>query len=353
MRFSTGVILSMLSANVFAIEHPNGAHPSSLLARRAVVADTDGHSLQKRTNGKDQDNQQEQEKRAPPKAYSFPTNVYKGSAYDNLSFEDNFYSNPNPNSDTGEDPTDSPTYSPDQGDEDNNERENAYTGIDPSQEEASFVNFPRESPAQVLDRIKKELFRVKPRLNLFYARQKATAASKAVKSHFVGKRGDDIGEEVYALLSYALKLSQSFKRLYLDLVNSPFRLKLHLTIPDESKQRCKDLQDGVLQSIGNHILDIKNAIEHITTETQYLINWLEDLMGKTDLFCQSISNMRSRYSSLLEDLGISDDSYIEDLDTHIENVEMYKLRLSDYVSRIERMVKTYIEHPKRPGTSKS
>ncbi|KAH6566401.1 hypothetical protein BASA60_009506 [Batrachochytrium salamandrivorans] len=54
MRFSTGIILSMLSANVFAIEHLNGAHSGSLLARRAVVADTDGPFLQKRNNGEDQ-----------------------------------------------------------------------------------------------------------------------------------------------------------------------------------------------------------------------------------------------------------------------------------------------------------
>ncbi|KAH6595132.1 hypothetical protein BASA50_006118 [Batrachochytrium salamandrivorans] len=48
MRLSTGIILSILSANVFAIEHPNDVHSSSLLARRAVMADTDGVFLQKR-----------------------------------------------------------------------------------------------------------------------------------------------------------------------------------------------------------------------------------------------------------------------------------------------------------------
>ncbi|KAH6565392.1 hypothetical protein BASA62_007322 [Batrachochytrium salamandrivorans] len=54
MRFSTGIILSILLANVFAIEHPNDAHPSSLLARRAVVADADGVFLEKRNNDKKQ-----------------------------------------------------------------------------------------------------------------------------------------------------------------------------------------------------------------------------------------------------------------------------------------------------------
>ncbi|KAH9264189.1 hypothetical protein BASA83_012329 [Batrachochytrium salamandrivorans] len=55
MRISTGIILSILSANVFAMERPNGAPHSSLLARRAVVADTDGLFLQKRNNGEDQE----------------------------------------------------------------------------------------------------------------------------------------------------------------------------------------------------------------------------------------------------------------------------------------------------------
>ncbi|KAH9264747.1 hypothetical protein BASA83_011781 [Batrachochytrium salamandrivorans] len=58
MKFSTGVILSMLSANVFAIEHLNDAHSGSLLARRAVVADTDSPFLHKRNNGEEQEEQE-------------------------------------------------------------------------------------------------------------------------------------------------------------------------------------------------------------------------------------------------------------------------------------------------------
>ncbi|KAH6568042.1 hypothetical protein BASA61_001434 [Batrachochytrium salamandrivorans] len=62
MRLSTGIILSILSANVFAIEHSNGAYPSSLLARRAVVADTDGPFLQKRNNDKEPEEQDKPKK---------------------------------------------------------------------------------------------------------------------------------------------------------------------------------------------------------------------------------------------------------------------------------------------------
>ncbi|KAH6586367.1 hypothetical protein BASA50_000540 [Batrachochytrium salamandrivorans] len=63
MRLSTGVILSILSANVFAIEHPNGVHSGSLLVRRAVVADADGVFLQKRQdNDKEQKDQKKRDK---------------------------------------------------------------------------------------------------------------------------------------------------------------------------------------------------------------------------------------------------------------------------------------------------
>ncbi|KAH6561679.1 hypothetical protein BASA60_011416 [Batrachochytrium salamandrivorans] len=62
--------------------------------------------------------------------------------------------------------------------------------------------------------------------------------------------------------------------------------------------------------------------------------------------------MKSEYSDFLKDLGQSDDSYIEDLDTHIEEVEMYKLRLSDYFSRIKKMLEIYIENSKQGSTSK-
>ncbi|KAH6584744.1 hypothetical protein BASA60_000839 [Batrachochytrium salamandrivorans] len=59
MRLSTGIILSILSANVFAIENLNDVHPGSLLARRAVMADTDGVFLQKRESSSSDEAEEE------------------------------------------------------------------------------------------------------------------------------------------------------------------------------------------------------------------------------------------------------------------------------------------------------
>ncbi|KAH6580207.1 hypothetical protein BASA61_009763 [Batrachochytrium salamandrivorans] len=88
MRLSTGVILSILSANVFAIEHLNDAHSGSLLARRAVVADADGPFLQKRNNNEDQ------KKQAKPKTFSNPNSPQAENAYTPVVSEDDPDSNP-------------------------------------------------------------------------------------------------------------------------------------------------------------------------------------------------------------------------------------------------------------------
>ncbi|KAH6574907.1 hypothetical protein BASA60_005253 [Batrachochytrium salamandrivorans] len=135
MRLSTGIILSILSANVFAIEHPNGAHSGSLLARRAVVADADSPFLQKRGNDKDQKDkkqkkqkdqkkpeeqkqekpeEQKQEKHVGSKTY-YPFNSGQANAvYIKGELDEDFYLNPNFSDDTGEGTTDSPTYDPNQ-----------------------------------------------------------------------------------------------------------------------------------------------------------------------------------------------------------------------------------------------
>ncbi|KAH6589181.1 hypothetical protein BASA50_010223 [Batrachochytrium salamandrivorans] len=318
MRLSTGIILSILSTNAFAIEHLNDAHPSSLLARRAVVADADGPSLQKRTNDEDQKKQEEQA-----------------------------------NPDTGEGPTDSHTYGPNQGDADKNGRGNVYTGLDSDQGRSSLCDALGDSPSQVLGHIKNRLSSKKKDLGLSFSKQKAAAASRGVRLHFIGKGGDKIREELYALLLLALETSHSYKVLYKDSVNSPFILELPTSTPSGSRKIYKDLQHEVQQSIRNHISDIKHAIGYITAEPVHLPHWLKELMKKTDLFCQSISNMGSKYLSLLKDLGISDGGHIKDLDRHIKALEAYKCRFSGYFSRIKEMVEDPIKTSKQQGSSKS
>ncbi|KAH9269542.1 hypothetical protein BASA83_008362 [Batrachochytrium salamandrivorans] len=110
MRFSTGIVLSILSANVFAIEHLNVAHSGSLLARRAVVADTDGPSLQKRTNGK------EPEEQVKPKKHSFPNSGQEGYATTKDLYKDDSDSNSNSIDGAEGGPTDFSVYDPNQDD---------------------------------------------------------------------------------------------------------------------------------------------------------------------------------------------------------------------------------------------
>ncbi|KAH6581592.1 hypothetical protein BASA61_008983 [Batrachochytrium salamandrivorans] len=88
MRLSTGIILSILSANVFAIENLNDVHSSSLLARRAVMADTDDVFLQKRSGD-------EGKKKQAKSKYSSASNSGKvGHVYTNPAFEGDFRSDP-------------------------------------------------------------------------------------------------------------------------------------------------------------------------------------------------------------------------------------------------------------------
>ncbi|KAH6562132.1 hypothetical protein BASA60_011226 [Batrachochytrium salamandrivorans] len=188
MRLSTGIILSVLSANVFAIEHLNGAHPSSLLARRAVVADADGHFLQKRTNGK------EEEEQVRPKTFSFFSSRLGRHAHT----KDLPKNDPNSNSnlDTGEGSTNSVDNVPNQDRGATGGNKDVHTSLVPNQERPSFADAFRESSSQVFDRIRQGLSRTKHELELFFSgKHQISAVSKAVKSHFDGEKGDEIGDE--------------------------------------------------------------------------------------------------------------------------------------------------------------
>ncbi|KAH9270859.1 hypothetical protein BASA83_007012 [Batrachochytrium salamandrivorans] len=226
MRLSTGIVLSILSTNVFAIEHLNVAHSDSLLARRAVVADADGPFLQKRNNNEEPE---DQKKQAKPKTFSFPNSHRGRNAYTPVVSEDDPDSNPDPSPDTGEGLTDSPTYDSDQDYGATGGRGNVYTRLVSNQGGTSFTGALGESSSQVLDRMRHSVSRVKTGVGLFYSRQQASVSSKEVafeldgkEGMVMGKKGRKIGKELYALLLLALETSQSYKTLYLDPVNSPF-----------------------------------------------------------------------------------------------------------------------------------
>ncbi|KAH6566578.1 hypothetical protein BASA50_004906 [Batrachochytrium salamandrivorans] len=341
MRLSTGIILSILSANVFAIEHLNGAHPGSLLARRAVVADTDDVFLQKRSGDEDQEEQ------ARPKTSSDPNPDKEAFVYDNPAFED--YPNPDSSSidDTGEGSTAFPVYDPSQDDEDKGGRKNVYMGIDSNQDRLSFADALGDSPSQGLGHIKKELFRAKPKLELFFTKQRALTSSEKVADQLDGGEGIAIGLELYRLFSYALKTTKNYQILYKNPIKSPFRLETPSSTPDELKQKYKSLQDDVLERIKKHILIIRAAVECIAVGPKHVIYWLEKLMIQTDKFYTFILETKSRYSDLLKQLGIFDDGRLEDLEMHMKVVEKYKFELSDRFSKIEKRIRDHRENPEQ------
>ncbi|KAH6599003.1 hypothetical protein BASA50_003323 [Batrachochytrium salamandrivorans] len=139
MRLSTGIILSILSANVFAIEHPNGAHSGSLLARRAVVADTDDPSS---------------------------SDGAEGSS------------------------TDFPDYVHDQDDEDQGARNNVYTGLGSDPRRLSFADASGDSSSRVLGGMMQRLSPAKLGLILLLSKHRASTASNRVKLHFNGLQNE-------------------------------------------------------------------------------------------------------------------------------------------------------------------
>ncbi|KAH6591792.1 hypothetical protein BASA50_008501 [Batrachochytrium salamandrivorans] len=344
MRLSTGIILSMLSANAFAIEHLNDAHPGSLLARRAVVADTDGPSLQKRNDGK------EQEAQAKTKtSVSNPDSLQAENTYENLAFENDPDSSPNPSLGTGDDPTNLCTYFFDQGRGAKDEGEDVHTGIVPNQEGPSLTDASQGSSSQALDHIKKVLFRTKLEFELLYSRQKSSTACERLYRQFGSRNGIKISNDLYSMLLYASRRSKSYRIMCKDPVKSPFILEFPFAISDESKTKYKSLQNEVLKSIENHILTVKNTIKLIIDDPTNVILYLEKMLSSADGLHISISNMKSEHSSLLASLGISGYRHLADLDMHIQAVKMYKCKLFEYFSNIKGLIGNSLRPLKRKG----
>ncbi|KAH9274596.1 hypothetical protein BASA83_002780, partial [Batrachochytrium salamandrivorans] len=292
MRLSTGVILSILSANVFAIENLNDVHSGSLLARRAVVADADGPFLQKRNNDKEQKKQEEQAKSKT----SGPNPGKEAYASTKDAFEDNFCLNPNSNPDTGGGPTDSYIYIPNQDRGATGESEDAHIGLGSGRGKSRFDDAPGGSSSQVLGSIKKRIFRTKHEAGLLYRLNRASAASKSVKSYIGGSNGRTIAWHVHEMLIHALKKSKEYKLLYLDPDTSPFSLKLPSSISDKSRKIYRHLQNEVQESSRNHISAIMHAVEYIFFEPYGVVPELENMMKNIDSFYISTSNMKAIYS---------------------------------------------------------
>ncbi|KAH6581314.1 hypothetical protein BASA60_002490 [Batrachochytrium salamandrivorans] len=293
MRLSTGIILSMLSANAFAIEHLNDAYSGSLLARRAVVADTDSPSLQKRNDGK------EQEAQAKTKLLFLTLTLSK---------------------------------------------RRIPTKILP------LKMIPIQTPTLALAlEMTPQIYVPISSIKVVGLRMKGKMSTQAL---FLTKRGRALLMPLKALPLKPLiisRRSKSYRIMCKDPVKSPFILEFPFAISDESKTKYKSLQNEVLKSIENHILTVKNTIKLIIDDPTNVILYLEKMLSSADGLHISISNMKSEHSSLLASLGISGYRHLADLDMHIQAVKMYKCKLFEYFSNIKGLIGNSLRPLKRKG----
>ncbi|KAH6584035.1 hypothetical protein BASA60_001134 [Batrachochytrium salamandrivorans] len=306
MRLSTGIILSILSTNVFAIEHPNGAHPGSLLARRAVVADTDGPFLQKRSGDEEQEEQKDQKKQKKQKEQKIKRTKETELCPRKGDFGEDLYPTPNYNDDTGEGNTDSPTYDSNQDRGATGGREDVHTDVDPDQEESSFADASQGSSSRVLGHIRKGL------------------------SHI-----------------------PEYKLLYRNSAESPFRLKLPSSASDEQRKTYKSLQDEVQKSSKDHISAIMHAVESIFCEPESVVlEFREYDENMQTVFYVSISDIRSEYSRLLSSLGMSGSGHLANVDAHMILLRAYRCNLSGQLNTIKKRTEDTIKTPNQKGSSK-
>ncbi|KAH6591782.1 hypothetical protein BASA50_008491 [Batrachochytrium salamandrivorans] len=208
-------------------------------------------------------------------------------------------------------------------------------------------------PSQALGHIKNILFRKKLGFGLFFHKQRASSACERVTSQLGGEKGEAIGKELNTMLEYALTISKSYQTLYRSHIQSPFDLELPFAISDRAKENYRRLQYDVLEYIRAHILAVRAFIELIIAVPKNVILELEKILSSADNFYKAVLNAKSRYSDLLGELEIFDDSHLEDLDMHIESIGAYKYMLSDYFSKIKKRIEDHRKKPKRKSTSKS
>ncbi|KAH9248823.1 hypothetical protein BASA81_013480 [Batrachochytrium salamandrivorans] len=243
----------MLSANVFAIEHPNDAHSGSLLARRAVMADADDVFLQKRSDDKDQEEQ------TKPKTYiPIPNSGQKGYVYREDLSENDFDSDSSSSDGAEGSSTDFPDYDPEQDDEDQGARNNVYSGLDSGQRRPSFADALGGSPSQVFDHIKNGLSRAKQGAKLFASRQRALDASDKVRLHFGGIEA----EPTYVMfrLESIMETVDNFYKVVLDAEPKYCRLAELLGMSDT--KRLEDLEAHI-KAVGAYKNNISEHFDKI------------------------------------------------------------------------------------------
>ncbi|KAH9255662.1 hypothetical protein BASA81_006268 [Batrachochytrium salamandrivorans] len=347
MRLSTGIILSILSANVFAIEHPNDAHSSSLLARRAVVADTDGVFLQKR--GDDEG----KKKQAKSKHLSV-TNSGKGRhVYTKGSSKGDPNSESNSSDEAEEDFKNLTADLLNKNGGATGGREDVHTTIDSNQEESGFVDVIGDLPLQFIKYFKNKFNRGTSKSGSTSGMNKALAASQKTAAQFGGEMGESIDKGLYEMFRYALTTARGYQNKYNSPAKSPFDLKLPSTVLGEPKKEYEDLREEASGYIELYIRIIEDIINNISTTPENVIRELEEMMKSTMIFYTSVLDMVSRYSSLLELLGIFDDTHIQAWIGHLGDIKTYESELAGYFKIIKQMVVDASQSSNQQGSSKS
>ncbi|KAH6592733.1 hypothetical protein BASA50_007889 [Batrachochytrium salamandrivorans] len=349
MRLSTGIILSILSANVFAIENLNDVHPGSLLARRAVMADTDGVFLQKR--GDD-----EGKKKQAKSKHSLASNSGKGRPiYTKLGSKDDSDSDSESSSsdEAEEESTNLTAQLLDKDGGATGGSEDGHTKVDFDQEELGFVDVIGRIPIKLISSIKKKLTRENSEPGLIPGMNRALAASQKMTTQFSGEMGESIGTELYRMFEHALKTAWNYQEMYNNPAKSPFDLKLPSVILDQLRERYESLRKEAPEYIELYITAIEDAIKNIFTAPENVIFELKKIMRKTDGLHMFILDMRLRYSSLLASLIIPESIYIQDLDAHLEDIRTYELKLASYFKIIKEMAEDAPQSPNQQGLSKS
>ncbi|KAH6595129.1 hypothetical protein BASA50_006115 [Batrachochytrium salamandrivorans] len=347
MRLSTGIILSILSANVFAIEHLNDVHSSSLLARRAVMADTDGVFLQKR--GDDEG----KKKQAKSKSSSVSNSGKGRPAYTKGLSKDGSDSSSSSSDGAEEGSTNLTAHLLDKDGGATGGREDAYTKVDSDQEELGFVDVIGRIPIKLISNIKKKLTRENSEPGLIPGMNRALAVSQKTAAQFSGEMGESIGTELYRMFAHALKTAWNYQEMYNNPAKSPFDLKLPSVILDQLRERYESLRKEAPEYIELYILAIEDAIKNIFTAPENVIFELKKIMRKTDGLHMFMLNMRLRYSSLLSSLIVPESIYIQDLDAHLEDIRTYELTLASYFKHIKEMAEDAPQSPNQQGSSKS
>ncbi|KAH6574660.1 hypothetical protein BASA62_002370 [Batrachochytrium salamandrivorans] len=148
---------------------------------------------------------------------------------------------------------------------------------------------------------------------------------------------------------YALKKSPGNMKYCTDFRESPFILKLPSSASNEQRKTYKRLQKEVHKSSKNHISAIVHAVDRTFVRPGSVLSELENMMKTIDSVYKSILNIRSEYSKLLEELGMSGSGHLANFDYHMTVLGVYRCNLYGRLYITEAFFEAYTKTPKPGG----